>query len=150
MVTSTPRPVYPRELYRRLGGLQGKSGRARKISLPPGFDPRTWYRLRMRIISQLCIFRGIVLKPNGPATLDPISLRLMCTILELRMVFRTYWICTSRYSKRTQSISNHLYTNHLYANHLYTNHLYTNHLYTNHLYANHLYTSAHFTYYLSF
>ena len=30
---------YP--LYRRLGGLQGRSGRMRKISPPPGFDPRT-------------------------------------------------------------------------------------------------------------
>jgi hypothetical protein len=30
---------YP--LYRRLGGHQGRSGRVRKISPPPGFDPRT-------------------------------------------------------------------------------------------------------------
>ena len=30
---------YP--LYRRLGGSQGRSGRLRKISPPPGFDPRT-------------------------------------------------------------------------------------------------------------
>jgi hypothetical protein len=30
---------YP--LYRRLGGLEGRSGRVRKISLPPGIDPRT-------------------------------------------------------------------------------------------------------------
>jgi hypothetical protein len=30
---------YP--LYRRLGGPHGRSGRVRKISLPPGFDPRT-------------------------------------------------------------------------------------------------------------
>ena len=30
---------YP--LYRRLGGPQGRSGRVRKISSPPGFDPRT-------------------------------------------------------------------------------------------------------------
>jgi hypothetical protein len=29
---------YP--LYRRLGGPQGRSGRVRKISPPPGFDPR--------------------------------------------------------------------------------------------------------------
>jgi len=28
-------------LYRRLGGLQGRSGRVRKISPPPGFDPWT-------------------------------------------------------------------------------------------------------------
>ena len=30
---------YP--LYRRLGGPQDRAGRARKISLLPGFDPRT-------------------------------------------------------------------------------------------------------------
>jgi hypothetical protein len=30
---------YP--YYRRLGGPQGRSGRVRKISPPPGFDPRT-------------------------------------------------------------------------------------------------------------
>ena len=45
---STPRPGrfipgnetrYP--LYRRLGGPQGRSGRARKNLAPPGFDPRT-------------------------------------------------------------------------------------------------------------
>ena len=28
-------------LYRRLGGPQGRSGRLRKISPPPGFDPQT-------------------------------------------------------------------------------------------------------------
>jgi hypothetical protein len=28
-------------LYRRLGGSQGRSGQVRKISPPPGFDPRT-------------------------------------------------------------------------------------------------------------
>jgi hypothetical protein len=31
--------LYP--LYRRLGGAQGRSGQVRKISPPPGFDPRT-------------------------------------------------------------------------------------------------------------
>jgi hypothetical protein len=30
---------YP--LYRRLGGPQGRSGQVRKISPPPGYDPRT-------------------------------------------------------------------------------------------------------------
>jgi len=30
---------YP--LYRRLGGPRGRSGQVRKISPPPGFDPRT-------------------------------------------------------------------------------------------------------------
>jgi len=45
-VSVTPRPLftpgktrYP--LYRRLGGLQSRSGQVRKISSPPGFDPQT-------------------------------------------------------------------------------------------------------------
>ena len=40
---SAPRPSrFTRyALYRRLGGPQGRSGRVRKISPPPGFDPRT-------------------------------------------------------------------------------------------------------------
>ena len=35
----TGKAQYP--LYRRMGGPQGRSGRVRKISPPPGFDPRT-------------------------------------------------------------------------------------------------------------
>ena len=44
---STPRPGHfapgkiPYPFYRRLGGPQGRSRRVRKISPPPGFDPRT-------------------------------------------------------------------------------------------------------------
>jgi hypothetical protein len=37
---------YP--LYRRLGGPQGWSGQVRKISSPPGFDPRTVQPLASR------------------------------------------------------------------------------------------------------
>ena len=45
-VSPTARPPLPQGktwylLYRRLGGPQGRSGQARKISPPPGFDPRT-------------------------------------------------------------------------------------------------------------
>ena len=45
-VSVTPRPLFTRgkdgyPLYRRLGGPQGWSGQVRKISPPPGFDPRT-------------------------------------------------------------------------------------------------------------
>jgi hypothetical protein len=36
-----PGKVTRYQLYRRLGGPQGQSGRVRKISPPPGFDPRT-------------------------------------------------------------------------------------------------------------
>ena len=41
-----PAAPYPRgknryTLYKRLGGHHGRSGQVRKISPPPGFDPRT-------------------------------------------------------------------------------------------------------------
>jgi hypothetical protein len=41
-----PQPFFTPEktrypLYRRLGGLQGRSGQVRKISPPPGFDHQT-------------------------------------------------------------------------------------------------------------
>jgi len=34
--------------YRRLGGSQDRSGRVRKISPPPGFDPRTVHPVASR------------------------------------------------------------------------------------------------------
>ena len=37
----TPGKETRHTVYRRLGWPQGRSGRARKISFPPGFDPRT-------------------------------------------------------------------------------------------------------------
>jgi len=45
VVNATPLPLYPRERpgTNCIGGWvgpQGRSGRVRKISLPPGFDPR--------------------------------------------------------------------------------------------------------------
>jgi hypothetical protein len=42
---------YP--LYRRLGVPQGRSGRLRKISPPPRFDPRTANALRVAIPTEL-------------------------------------------------------------------------------------------------
>ena len=35
-------------LYRRLGGPQGRSGKVRKISPPPGLDPRTVHPVASR------------------------------------------------------------------------------------------------------
>jgi hypothetical protein len=40
------RTRYP--LYRRLGGPQGRSGRVRKFSPQPGFDPRTVHPVAIR------------------------------------------------------------------------------------------------------
>ena len=41
------------QLYRRLGGSQGRSGQVRKISPPPGFDPRTIQPVAIRYRSTL-------------------------------------------------------------------------------------------------
>ena len=49
---------YP--LYRRLGGPQGRSGRARKISPPPGFDPRTVQPVASRYPGPLSVTRKTV------------------------------------------------------------------------------------------
>jgi hypothetical protein len=51
VVNATPRPLYPRtrhQLYRRLGGLQGQSGRVWKISFPLEYASRTAHLYRMR------------------------------------------------------------------------------------------------------
>jgi hypothetical protein len=69
MVNATPRPPYHRErdlvpIYRRLGGPQGRSGRVRKISPPPGFDPRTIYSISSVGTGTRC---GL----EGPGIADP-------------------------------------------------------------------------------
>jgi hypothetical protein len=49
-----PAALPPRKtqntFYRRLGGPQGRSGRVQKISLLPGFDPRTVHPVASRYI----------------------------------------------------------------------------------------------------
>jgi len=55
---------YP--LYRRLDGQQGRSGRLRKISSPPGFDPRTKNNIPEGHMETRLQFRGgTILKKNG-------------------------------------------------------------------------------------
>ena len=44
--SSSGKTRYP--LYRRLGGPQGRFGRVRKISPPPGFAPRTVHPVAIR------------------------------------------------------------------------------------------------------
>jgi hypothetical protein len=53
VVNATLRSLYPPgktrySLYRRLGGPQGWFGQLRKISPPPGFDPRTFQPVARR------------------------------------------------------------------------------------------------------
>jgi hypothetical protein len=71
-VSVTPRPLftagktrYP--LYRRLGGPQCRSGQVRKISPPPGFDPRTfqpvasrWLALKSKLIVRTALYTNYV------------------------------------------------------------------------------------------
>jgi len=52
-VSVTLRPLFTPEktrypLHSRLGGPQSRSGQVRKISPPPGFDPRTFKLLASR------------------------------------------------------------------------------------------------------
>ena len=49
-VSVTPRPLFKTRypLYRRQGGPQDRSGWVRKISPPPGFDPRTVHSVASR------------------------------------------------------------------------------------------------------
>jgi hypothetical protein len=49
VVNAKFRPLYPRYLlYSWLGVPQGRSGRVRQISSPPGFDPRTFQSVASR------------------------------------------------------------------------------------------------------
>jgi hypothetical protein len=48
---------YP--LYRRLGGPQDQSGRVRKFSPPPGFDPRTVHPLASRYTECVFVVLGV-------------------------------------------------------------------------------------------
>jgi hypothetical protein len=56
VVSSTPRPLYPRErdpvpiVYEAGGAPQDRTGRVLKISTPPGFDPRTVQLVASRYI----------------------------------------------------------------------------------------------------
>ena len=83
MLYATPRSLYPGKdsrypLYRRLGGLQGPSGRMRKISLQLGFDPRTVQTLashhikyvmlsvyQLTYVTTICNFRVSFLFPTA-------------------------------------------------------------------------------------
>jgi hypothetical protein len=58
-VLSTEKTRYP--LYRRLGGPQKRSERMRKISPPPGFDPRTVQPVASRYTAWAIVSRKTIL-----------------------------------------------------------------------------------------
>ena len=62
---------YP--LYSRLGGPQGRSGEVRKISPPPGFDPRTVQPVASR-------YADYATRPTDLLLLLLLLLSLMCLI----------------------------------------------------------------------
>jgi hypothetical protein len=63
---------YP--LYRRLGGTHGRSGRVRKISPPPGFDPRTIQPVRSK--------RKKINNTKNKNKNNQVSLRSITSVLE--------------------------------------------------------------------
>ena len=63
---------YP--LYRRLGGPQGWSGQVRKISPPPGFDPRTVQPVASRYTDYAIPALKIPMIPSG---IEPTSFHLV-------------------------------------------------------------------------
>jgi hypothetical protein len=75
VVNATPRPLYRQYLwYGMLGGPEGRPGQVRKISPPPGFDPRTVHPVASRYtdcllcigvitgfhrdVDEICVFLG--------------------------------------------------------------------------------------------
>ena len=75
--TALPQGKTQYPLYRRLGGPQGRSGRMRKISLPPEFDPRTLQPVASRCTGShkmykihvyLYIYIYIYILHSGPAS----------------------------------------------------------------------------------
>ena len=78
---------YP--LYRRLCGPQGRSGQVRKISPPPGFDPRTVQPVASR-------YTGYASRPRPyPCIKEYLNLRNStnkCSCLKHVLYMRMCWI----------------------------------------------------------
>ena len=79
MVSVTPLPLLPQgktryPLYRRLGWPQDRSGQVRKISPPPGFDPRTVQPVASRYTDYA----------NWPTHETSLSLKTACRLVQTR------------------------------------------------------------------
>ena len=73
------------QLYRRLGGPQGRSGQVRKISHTLGFDPQTVQPVASRYIDYAtrptsCIYPHSKVKNNRPSPLAPMARVVLRTI----------------------------------------------------------------------
>jgi hypothetical protein len=76
-VSVTPPPLFTPEktrypLNRRLGVPQGRSGQVRKISLPPGFDPRTVQPVASRYTDYATRPTLVILKLRNMSAVCPV------------------------------------------------------------------------------
>jgi len=78
----TPRKTrYP--LYRRLDGPQDRSGRVRKISPSPGFDPRTVQPVASRYTDYSNILKTEILVPCMLCTGCKAGIKTLTALLQL-------------------------------------------------------------------
>ena len=128
--------------YRRLGGPQGRSGRVRKISPPPGFDPRTvqpvasryadwaipatrgsFWHCNKEYVSYYFLWKCLTnLNKTGNVRLNETSGRLRenVVVAEKQKILRILFMCLSPIYSSTQSACAVLYR-HLWPRLLYHN-----------------------------
>jgi hypothetical protein len=70
----TVKTRYP--FYTRLGGIQSRSGQVRKISLPPGFDPRTLHPIGSRYTDWAIPANNFMIIDLKMCCINPISTQL--------------------------------------------------------------------------
>jgi hypothetical protein len=99
----TPGKVTRYLLYRRLGSLQGRSGQVRKISPPPGLDPRTVHPVASRYTDSaipaheqyvyrakcnFCNTRHSRMRQDTSQTIKIFARRILCHALNPHLVLR--------------------------------------------------------------
>jgi hypothetical protein len=90
-------PALPRRkdsvlFYRKLGGPQGRSGWVRRVSPPPGLDPRTVQPVSSFILYATLICNLTEYGTSHQAVVHALGTRVICTFQE--MPTRALWrIC---------------------------------------------------------
>ena len=99
----TPGKVTRCLLYRRLSSLQGRSGQVWKISLPPGFDPRTVHPVASRYTDSaipaheqfvyrakcnFCNTRHSRMRQDTSQTIKIFARRILCHAVNPHLVLR--------------------------------------------------------------
>jgi len=117
------------QLYRRLGGPQGRSGQVRKISPPPGFDPPTIQRSRIYQLKYssciVCItyISIIALVPAAQTIPRLISFRAVDSYCVSRNSLWLNWEVNDRHQRRLSL--NHIkkqFNQHIFTKHICTIH----------------------------